>query len=312
MGTTANLNSTTPAAASGTINTTYQNDGSGNISSSVPIATTSALGVVQPDGVTIDVSSGVISVPTATTSVSGLVKPDGSSITISSGVISASGGFSNPMTTEGDIIYGGSSGTPTRLAAGTSGYILQTNGSSSAPTWVANTGGGGGMTLIASQVLSTTTASVTFSSIPGTYNILQVVGFGRVGGSSYNEFINVQFNGDTSAHYIDEILYGKWTNSPVATTSGNGATALRLFALTAGNSTGNYAGSFTFSIPGYANTSFYKQANGQGSFTDTGASGGVETYTTAGQWISTAAITSIKLFGADSFTTGTSFYLYGY
>lgn len=51
------------------------------------------------------------------------------------------GSLSNPMTTEGDIIYGGASGAPTRLAAGTSGQVLQTNGSSAAPTWV--TGGGG-------------------------------------------------------------------------------------------------------------------------------------------------------------------------
>lgn len=35
-----------------------------------------------------------------------------------------SSGMSNPMTTQGDIIYGGSSGTPTRLAKGTSGQVL--------------------------------------------------------------------------------------------------------------------------------------------------------------------------------------------
>jgi hypothetical protein len=32
-----------------------------------------------------------------------------------------SGGMTNPMTTKGDIIVGGSSGTPSRLAIGTSG-----------------------------------------------------------------------------------------------------------------------------------------------------------------------------------------------
>ena len=58
---------------------------------SVTTATTGAVGVVKPDGVTIDVSAGVISVPTATTGALGLVKPDGTSITISAGVISAPG-----------------------------------------------------------------------------------------------------------------------------------------------------------------------------------------------------------------------------
>jgi hypothetical protein len=80
--------------------------------------------------------------------------------------------LTNPMTTEGDIIYGGASGAPTRLAAGTSGQVLQTNGSSAAPSWAAAGGGGGGMTQIAQQVLSSAAASITFSSIPGTYTNL--------------------------------------------------------------------------------------------------------------------------------------------
>ena len=41
-----------------------------------------------------------------------------------------SGGMSNPMTTQGDIIIGGASGTPTRLAKGTSGQTLKSDGSS--------------------------------------------------------------------------------------------------------------------------------------------------------------------------------------
>lgn len=54
-----------------------------------------------------------------------------------------SGGMSNPMSAVGDIIYGGSSGTPTRLAAGTDGYVLTLV--SGVPAWVA-AGGGGGLT----------------------------------------------------------------------------------------------------------------------------------------------------------------------
>jgi hypothetical protein len=81
--------------------------------------------------------------------------------------------LTNPMTTKGDIIYGGVSGAPTRLAAGTSGQVLQTNGSSAAPSWVAAGGGGSGaLTQIAQQVLGSSAASVTFFSIPGTYTSL--------------------------------------------------------------------------------------------------------------------------------------------
>jgi hypothetical protein len=42
----------------------------------------------------------------------------------------------SPMTTGGDLIYGGASGAGTRLANGTAGQVLQSNGTTLAPTWV--------------------------------------------------------------------------------------------------------------------------------------------------------------------------------
>lgn len=42
----------------------------------------------------------------------------------------------NPMTAGGDLIYGGASGVETRLANGNAGQILQSNGTTLAPTWV--------------------------------------------------------------------------------------------------------------------------------------------------------------------------------
>lgn len=41
----------------------------------------------------------------------------------------------SPMTTGGDIIYGGTSGTGTRLPNGTSGQVLLSNGGTAAPSW---------------------------------------------------------------------------------------------------------------------------------------------------------------------------------
>jgi hypothetical protein len=121
-------------------------DGAGRIS--IPTATASILGLVKGDGSTVSLAAGVLSVVKATTSQLGAVKPDGTSITVASdGTISAAGGGSgltNPMTTSGDIIIGGSSGTPARLAADTSGYVLTSNGPGEAPSWQAASGGGGG------------------------------------------------------------------------------------------------------------------------------------------------------------------------
>ena len=53
-------------------------------------------------------------------------------------------GLSNPMTASGDIIYGGTSGTPTRLAKGTDGQVLTL--ASGVPSWAAASGGGSGQT----------------------------------------------------------------------------------------------------------------------------------------------------------------------
>ena len=49
----------------------------------------------------------------------------------------------NPMTTAGDLVIGGTSGAPTRLAAGTDGYTLTMIGG--APAWGVPGGGGGAM-----------------------------------------------------------------------------------------------------------------------------------------------------------------------
>lgn len=52
------------------------------------------------------------------------------------------GGMTNPMTTAGDLIVGGTGGTPTRTAAGTLNYVLTSNGPGAAPTWKVPTGSG--------------------------------------------------------------------------------------------------------------------------------------------------------------------------
>jgi hypothetical protein len=57
-------------------------------------------------------------------------------------LLTAIGAFANPMTTVGDLIVGGTSGAPGRLAAGTSTYVLTANGAGVAPTWQAASGGG--------------------------------------------------------------------------------------------------------------------------------------------------------------------------
>lgn len=99
------------------------------------------------------------SLPTASITVLGGVKVDGTTVTISNGVISSSGsGMTNPMTAAGDIIYGGTSGTPTRLAKGTDGQVLTL--ASGLPSW-ADASGCSAAIDWANPVSVTTTANLT-------------------------------------------------------------------------------------------------------------------------------------------------------
>lgn len=60
-------------------------------------------------------------------------------------------GMTNPMTTQGDIISGGASGAPGRLAIGTAGQVLTVNAGGTAPEWAAGGGGGGSALPLDSQ-----------------------------------------------------------------------------------------------------------------------------------------------------------------
>lgn len=60
------------------------------------------------------------------------------------------GSLTNPMTTSGDIIVGGASGTPARLGIGANGTVLTSNGT--AASWQTPSGAGGGLTLTSKSV----------------------------------------------------------------------------------------------------------------------------------------------------------------
>lgn len=65
--------------------------------------------------------------------------------------------MNNPLTTTGDLIYGVGS-TPTRLAAGTSGYVLTSNGAGTAPSW--QVAAGGGITSLTGDITGSGTGAV--------------------------------------------------------------------------------------------------------------------------------------------------------
>lgn len=220
--------------------------------------------------------------------------------------------LSNPMNTKGDLIYGDTGGTPARLAPGTSGQVLQSNGSGAAPSWVAASGGGGAMTQIAQVVAASGATTISFSSIPGTFTNLVLQLLARSTTAVQSDFIVIQFNSDTGANYNS--LAGYTVNGSTGQ-SQSLATASPTIAIATGASapTGEAAG-YTINIPGYSQTTFNKNAHAEGGYRDaTSGNRPVMFYMWAG-WVNTAAITSITLklnTSGNAFVAGSVFTLYG-
>lgn len=163
--------------------------------------------------------------------------------------------------------------------------------------------------LIASNTLTTTAASVTFSSIPASYTDLVLRYTFRTGLAGSNQAqARLVFNGNTATNYSRTTLGGDGS-----TPNSNRATSQANFEAEEGSpSAGNTANTFGTTeiyIPNYlvsANKAFGSFAVGENNSTT--ALMGVR----AGLWRVTDAITSITLTAnANSFVSGSSFFLYG-
>ena len=155
-------------------------------------------------------------------------------------------------------------------------------------------------TPIASQTLGSAAASVTFSSIPGTYQDLRLV---ISAGTSGTDYLAIQYNGDTATNYSMTYLSGNGT----AASSGRqtGMTYWQISAL--GTQTTTVGDSvITVDIENYAGTSTYKTGLSRANR----ASNGVDAI--VGLWRSTAAINSILIKGTGfNLATGSTFTLFG-
>ena len=87
-------------------------------------------------------------------------------------------GFSDPMTTRGDIIVRASGGTD-RLALGTNGQVLTSDGTDAG--WATPSGGGGGALVLLEQHTASASATLDFTScISSTYDDYLVEGLSLV------------------------------------------------------------------------------------------------------------------------------------
>lgn len=339
-----NFNGITPSAPSGAVNNTYQVSSS-SVSSYTPAATGSTPGVIKPDGTTCTVTSGVLTCTGSSGSTSIAVCSDTSgsgtaqSCTTSPSFTPVAGSVivyttSTPNSGTSLTINVNSLGAKpvakwqntTTLAAHDilSGvYVLMTYDGTN---WEASTignapsGGGGnyvniggsvtwsGCTFSAGACAFSSSSAITISSIPGTYLHLRVVVSGFDTAANTGTIV-ASFNGDTtSADYLCQRSIGFGTNTTAAGDCSSQAVSNGASVGNWGQNTSPTVGGSVFEIPFYTSTTLQKVALGLGmNGTNTQGAGGV----TTGAWLSTAAITSIKLVSSDGNSVTGSIAIYG-
>ena len=153
----------------------------------------------------------------------------------------------NPLTTAGDIIYGGSSGIPTRLPAGTNGQYLSYNTSSNAPEWVTPATGYTqptiGSTAIPSGSTVTSISGLTLNTPLITLNTTSNSTTGRISWDSTNK--NLQIGDGSVIRNISPFTVNQ--------TSKTGAYT---FTLSDANTLVQMNGAYAFTIPTNTSVSF--------------------------------------------------------
>lgn len=168
-------------------------------------------------------------------------------------------------------------------------------------------------TLISSNVLGSSAASVTFSSIPATYTDLVLRISARYSAAVVSAQIQLQPNGNTtSTNYSQTAIRGTGSAASSTNDSTSGGRAYLPMGYIAGDSaTSNTFGSVEYYIPNYAETT-KKPMSGYSASESNTATISFVNYATAGLYHDTTALTSLVIKpSSDNFMAGSSFYLYG-
>ena len=154
---------------------------------------------------------------------------------------------------------------------------------------------------IATTTLGSAQATVSFTSISGSYTDLVVVISAQCNRAGANDFIKAKINTDIGSNYSVTSLYG--TGSAAGSGRTSSATYLEFGVVP-------YQTEFgvtTISLNNYANTTTYKTVLSRYNHS------GHQVGTLVNLWRSTAAITALEfaLINGSSFVSGSTFTLYG-
>jgi len=158
-------------------------------------------------------------------------------------------------------------------------------------------------------------ANVEFTSIPATYTHLQIRGIARNSHASNGGLnINMQFNSDTVSNYSHHYL-GTYQGEGAAVWAGGTANESFIvpFLMPTNSLGANIFSTGVIDILDYKDTNKYKTIRGLGGYDMNGAVSGYNYLNlNSGNWRSTSAITSIKLYGSTgNFMQYSQFALYG-
>ena len=151
-------------------------------------------------------------------------------------------------------------------------------------------------------------SSISFTSIPSTYQHLQIRFIARTNRAAVGDYIECNLNSDTSSAYSWHAVGGDGS-SPFAYGGAN-QTYLDIERIAGNNATAGVFGAGIIDILDYQNTNKYKTTRSLSAFDNNGSA---ELHFMSGNWRSTNAISTITLApGVGSlFNEYSSFALYG-
>lgn len=172
-------------------------------------------------------------------------------------------------------------------------------------------GGGGSYESIATATGTGSNTSITFSSIPSTYQHLQIRSnfFTTAYGTPS---IQVRLNGDTGVNYAFHWLNGNGsTVSALGRSTADSVTSMRLIPSTP-DIDATYGSAAIMDVLDYATSTKNKTIKSFGGFDGNTYFGSGFAGLTSGVWLNTNAVTSLTIFlSSGNFSTNSTFALYG-